>query len=411
MTRIPFQTALGRFLLLALPNAYAQTSSTPPELFLPFPEGAKHRCSQSIQGQSHKGKDQYALDFALPRSKAVSAAAGGVAYVFPQVTLGLKCLFGTRDLASCETDSDCPGPGSAGCKDGGYGNYIAIDHGNSWFTVYAHLQEFEPNIHGAVVTSGQIIGKSNNTGRSEADHLHFALHFGNASSGVPGSQSKLIPRILLRDATTNSRIFWTTGDLVCGALGSGHFYQSVRPKTLTVSKVGNGSGRVRSDPTNIDCGPNCLSASADFVAGTNVKLFAEPATGSVFGGWGGECADRVTPTVIFIGQSLLHCSATFRTQSFPLTLTLAPDEFGTGSATVISSPAGIHCTLVEGAPARTCSAAFPRGTNVTLAISLSPRLPPYYTGSKVTEMSAACQNGTIQMSASRTCVIKLTSQD
>jgi len=57
--------------------------------------------------------------------------------------------------------------------------------------------------------------------------------------------------------------------------------------TLTVSKVGAGSGTVTSSPTGINCGTTC---SHGFASATNVALTASPAAGSVFVGWSGACS-------------------------------------------------------------------------------------------------------------------------
>jgi len=59
---------------------------------------------------------------------------------------------------------------------------------------------------------------------------------------------------------------------------------------LRVTRVGPGSGFVRSEPTGIVCAPDC---EADFAAGATVELVAEPSPGSTFIGWGGECEGAV----------------------------------------------------------------------------------------------------------------------
>jgi PASTA domain-containing protein/List-Bact-rpt repeat protein/subtilase family protein/predicted actin-binding protein/WD40 repeat protein len=67
---------------------------------------------------------------------------------------------------------------------------------------------------------------------------------------------------------------------------------------LTISKDGNGSGTVSSDPAGIDCGSTC---SQSFDYGTNVHLTASPDTGSVFAGWrGGGCAGT-SPCTVTLG--------------------------------------------------------------------------------------------------------------
>ena len=59
-------------------------------------------------------------------------------------------------------------------------------------------------------------------------------------------------------------------------------------KTLTVSRSGNGSGRVTSAPAGIDCGSDCSQAYSLFSV---IRLHAAAATGSLFTGWsGGGCS-------------------------------------------------------------------------------------------------------------------------
>jgi hypothetical protein len=60
--------------------------------------------------------------------------------------------------------------------------------------------------------------------------------------------------------------------------------------TLTVNKMGTGSGTVTSSPTGIDCGADC---SEHYTSGTVVTLTVTAASGSTFTGWGGDadCSD------------------------------------------------------------------------------------------------------------------------
>ena len=57
----------------------------------------------------------------------------------------------------------------------GYGNYIEIDHGYGYVTLYAHMQKFIVK-RGQKVKRGEIIGYVGNTGTSVAPHLHYEVH-------------------------------------------------------------------------------------------------------------------------------------------------------------------------------------------------------------------------------------------
>ena len=57
---------------------------------------------------------------------------------------------------------------------GGYGNYIVINHGNGVCTYYAHLSDIKVK-KGQKVKQGLVIGKIGNTGYSFGAHLHFGV--------------------------------------------------------------------------------------------------------------------------------------------------------------------------------------------------------------------------------------------
>ena len=81
-------------------------------------------------------------------------------------------------------------------RSGGYGNYIVIDHGNGYSTLYAHLPNSNPMVNiGQQVTAGERIGTMGNSGNAYGVHLHFMLflngriidpnpYFGSATAGT-----------------------------------------------------------------------------------------------------------------------------------------------------------------------------------------------------------------------------------
>jgi hypothetical protein len=68
--------------------------------------------------------------------------------------------------------------------------------------------------------------------------------------------------------------------------------------SLTVTKLGSGSGTVTSSPSGIDCGATCTAA---FSNGTMVTLTATPDAGSTFTGWSGDCTGT-GPCVVTMDQ-------------------------------------------------------------------------------------------------------------
>jgi hypothetical protein len=131
------------------------------------------------------------------------------------------------------------------------------------------------------------------------------------------------------------------------------FVAKLRPG-LTVTKAGNGTGTVTSNPPGIICGADC---GEPFPLGTQITLTAAPDPGSVFVGWGGACSGNGACQVTMEGDK--GVTATFT--RFTLTVARA----GNGSGTVTSSPPGITCGT-------DCSEAFPAGTVVTLTATPDP---------------------------------------
>lgn len=57
---------------------------------------------------------------------------------------------------------------------GGYGNYVVVQHANGTQTLYAHMTTVVATM-GAPVAKGEQIGTVGNTGRSTGNHLHFEV--------------------------------------------------------------------------------------------------------------------------------------------------------------------------------------------------------------------------------------------
>jgi List-Bact-rpt repeat protein len=122
----------------------------------------------------------------------------------------------------------------------------------------------------------------------------------------------------------------------------------VRLFTVTVQKVGSGSGTVTSSPAGIDCGEIC---GIQFPDGTNVSLTASAAPGSFFAGWSGACSSNGACNVS--SNATVTARFTAATNTGRLTVT----KNGNGSGVVTSNPSGISCGAA-------CSAEFTTPTTV-----------------------------------------------
>jgi murein DD-endopeptidase MepM/ murein hydrolase activator NlpD len=57
-----------------------------------------------------------------------------------------------------------------------YGNYVVIDHGNGYKTLYAHMSSIAVSV-GQAVTQKQVIGHVGSTGDSTGNHCHFEMYY------------------------------------------------------------------------------------------------------------------------------------------------------------------------------------------------------------------------------------------
>ncbi len=62
----------------------------------------------------------------------------------------------------------------SGDDGGGYGNYVVIDHGNGYTTIYGHASELACST-GDYVNQGDVIAYVGSTGNSTGPHLHFEI--------------------------------------------------------------------------------------------------------------------------------------------------------------------------------------------------------------------------------------------
>ncbi len=61
-----------------------------------------------------------------------------------------------------------------------YGNYVVINHGNSYTTLYAHMSSMAVS-QGQTVNKGDVIGYVGSTGWSTGPHLHYEISYNGAN--------------------------------------------------------------------------------------------------------------------------------------------------------------------------------------------------------------------------------------
>jgi len=122
---------------------------------LPYGPGEKFKVTQGYNGKySHKGSNQYAIDWKMPEGTPVHAARGGI-------------------VVRVKDDSDKGGGSMAYDK---FNNYILIRHDDGTLGHYCHLQKGGSLVRaGQIVETGDIIAHSGNTGFSSGPHLHFCV--------------------------------------------------------------------------------------------------------------------------------------------------------------------------------------------------------------------------------------------
>ncbi len=74
--------------------------------------------------------------------------------------------------------------GSACCS---YGLYVIVKHRNGFSSLYSHLSKIEVT-QGQIVTQGQELGLTGNTGNSTGPHIHFAMYL----NGLPFDPLKVL---------------------------------------------------------------------------------------------------------------------------------------------------------------------------------------------------------------------------
>ena len=164
---------------------------------------------------------------------------------------------------------------------------------------------------------------------------------------------------------------------------------------LTVLGGGPGSGSITSAPSGIACtitaGVPSGSCSRTFAPNTVVTLTAIPTGINSFTGYSGDCLGTTCSVTITTGATG-RITAQF---DAPPTLTVAAMAGSVGGGTLVSTPAGIGCTLSGVSTSGACSAAYVQNTSVTVTQTSIP-------GSVFVTWGGAC-------SGTGSCIVPLSS--
>ena len=122
---------------------------------LPYESESSYRVSQGFNGKtSHFGRSKYAVDFAMNIGTKIHAARGG-------------------KVVRIKSNSN---KGGMEKKFSRFANYINIEHKDGTIGMYYHLKKDGVIVKvGDMVTRGQHIAYSGNTGYSSGPHLHFGV--------------------------------------------------------------------------------------------------------------------------------------------------------------------------------------------------------------------------------------------
>jgi murein DD-endopeptidase MepM/ murein hydrolase activator NlpD len=151
-------------------GAYLQTTQLGgASNLLPWTPGTAYFVSQGHNGGSHTGLGKWAWDFATPVGTPILAAHfGTVRLVKGNSTIG-GCSIAFAEQA----------------------NYVIVDQGNGYESLYLHLSSIKVGV-GQAVNRGDLVGYSGQTGWSCGPHLHFQVQRSPGGGGGFGYYNQSI---------------------------------------------------------------------------------------------------------------------------------------------------------------------------------------------------------------------------
>ena len=155
------------------PSAEAEARTELPEAVTVFLESQAAFSDYGLPENVDYGYQALPFDFAVPVSGYNSSGFG---YRLHPILNTVRFHYGTDFAANSGDDvlAFADGVVTLAARSDSYGNYITIDHGDGWTSLYAHCSRLYVK-SGQRVSAGERIALVGSTGLATGPHLHFEL--------------------------------------------------------------------------------------------------------------------------------------------------------------------------------------------------------------------------------------------
>ena len=150
-------------------NYYSSKKSEQTKTYNSTPNSIPNSASNSVSSSSPT-KSSSMLEWPTPGFTYISSYWGD-GRDHKGIDIAGAGIYGTPIIAAAD---GVVGISNSGNYGGGYGNYVMIDHGNNFATLYGHMSEIIVS-EGQTVKRGDTIGYVGSTGDSTGPHLHFEV--------------------------------------------------------------------------------------------------------------------------------------------------------------------------------------------------------------------------------------------